>query len=77
MFNEELARAMAAHRDELRQIYADTLYAVDNLRIAQASISGRGGELSDQEQAYLDITLETIADIQERIEKRIPICDLT
>lgn len=72
MPDDRLARLMAAHRDELKGIYADSLWLVDNLRYLVAMLDGRGVALTDDEQAFLDAALTAIGGIQERIEARIP-----
>lgn len=63
---------MTAHRDDLKRIYADSLYLVDQLRMVFSLLDGRKVELTDDERDWLENAYETIGGIQERIESRIP-----
>lgn len=64
------------HRGDLRQIYGDTLWLVDNLRILFSLLETRGVEFTDQEEGFIETTWKTIGGIQQHIENRIPLREL-
>lgn len=71
-----LTHLMAAHRSDLQLIYANSLYLVDQLRMVFSMLDGRAVALTDEERGWLEKAYETIGDIQERIESRIPLSHL-